>query len=80
MSPAGHAPYRFAGAVVRGCERPRAYQAALMRMATQVSLGIANVRLALPLEVAVLHNAGAALLLFTLVTLLARVRAPEVAP
>src|SRR5690606_3186425 len=46
----------------------------------QVSLGIANVRLALPLEVAVLHNAGAALLLFTLVTLLARVRAPEVAP
>jgi len=46
----------------------------------QVSLGIANVRLALPLEVAVMHNAGAALLLFTLVTLLARVRAPEVAP
>ncbi|WP_140909523.1 COX15/CtaA family protein [Cognatiluteimonas lumbrici] len=46
----------------------------------QVSLGIANVRMALPLEVAVLHNAGAALLLFTLVTLLARVRAPEVAP
>ena len=42
----------------------------------QVSLGIANVKLALPLEVAVLHNAGAALLLFTLVTLLARVRAP----
>ena len=43
----------------------------------QVSLGIANVKLALPLEVAVMHNAGAALLLFTLVTLLARVRAPE---
>ena len=45
----------------------------------QVSLGIANVELALPLKVAVLHNAGAALLLFTLVTLLARVRSPEAA-
>ncbi len=43
----------------------------------QVSLGIANVKLALPLKVAVMHNAGAALLLFVLVTLLARVRAPE---
>ncbi|MCJ0826504.1 COX15/CtaA family protein [Luteimonas sp. 50] len=43
----------------------------------QVSLGIANVKLALPLPVAVLHNAGAALLLFVLVGLLARVRAPE---
>ena len=43
----------------------------------QVSLGIANVHFALPLKVAVLHNAGAALLLFTLVTLLARVRSPE---
>jgi len=42
----------------------------------QVSLGIANVHFALPLKVAVLHNAGAALLLFVLVTLLARVRAP----
>lgn len=45
----------------------------------QVSLGIANVKLALPLKVAVMHNAGAALLLFTLVALLARVRAPEAA-
>jgi cytochrome c oxidase assembly protein subunit 15 len=43
----------------------------------QVSLGIANVHFALPLKVAVLHNAGAALLLFVLVTLLARVRAPD---
>jgi len=42
----------------------------------QVSLGVANVKLALPLKVAVMHNAGAALLLFTLVTLLARLRAP----
>ena len=43
----------------------------------QVALGIANVKLALPLPVAVLHNAGAALLLFVLIGLAARVRAPE---
>jgi cytochrome c oxidase assembly protein subunit 15 len=43
----------------------------------QVALGIANVKLGLPLHVAVLHNAGAALLLFVLVTLLARLRPPE---
>ena len=43
----------------------------------QVSLGIANVKLALPLAVAVAHNAGAALLLFVLVSLLARLRAPD---
>ena len=43
----------------------------------QVALGIANVKLALPLWTAVLHNAGAVLLLFVLVSLLARVRAPE---
>ncbi|GAA4858161.1 COX15/CtaA family protein [Luteimonas vadosa] len=40
----------------------------------QVVLGILNVKLALPLAVAVMHNAGAALLLFVLVTLLARLR------
>lgn len=43
----------------------------------QVALGIANVRLGLPLSVAVLHNAGAVLLLFVLVSLLARLRPPE---
>ena len=43
----------------------------------QVSLGIANVKLALPLAVAVAHNAGAALLLFVLVSLLARLRTPD---
>jgi cytochrome c oxidase assembly protein subunit 15 len=43
----------------------------------QVSLGIANVKLALPLHVAVAHNAGAVLLLFVLVSLLARLREPE---
>ncbi|MEJ1097199.1 MULTISPECIES: COX15/CtaA family protein [unclassified Pseudoxanthomonas] len=44
---------------------------------TQVALGILNVKLGLPLQVAVAHNAGAALLLFTLVSLLARLRRPE---
>ncbi|HZH44509.1 MAG TPA: COX15/CtaA family protein [Lysobacter sp.] len=42
----------------------------------QVALGIANVKLNLPLAVAVAHNAGALLLLFLLVSLLARLRAP----
>ncbi len=40
----------------------------------QVALGIANVVLSLPLQVAVAHNAGAALLLFVLISLLARLR------
>jgi cytochrome c oxidase assembly protein subunit 15 len=44
--------------------------------ATQVGLGIANVVAGLPLWVATAHNAGAALLLFLLVGLLARLRAP----
>ena len=38
----------------------------------QLGLGIANVLMGLPLKVAVLHSAGAALLLLVLVTLLAR--------
>jgi cytochrome c oxidase assembly protein subunit 15 len=44
---------------------------------TQVGLGIANVLLGLPLPIAVLHSAVAALLLFVLVGLVARVRAPD---
>ncbi|MFS8137128.1 MAG: COX15/CtaA family protein [Thermomonas sp.] len=48
----------------------------LVLLLTQVGLGIANVMLSLPLHVAVAHNAGATALLFVLVTLLARVRAP----
>ena len=43
----------------------------------QVALGVLNVKLALPLAVAVLHNAGALALLFVLVTLLARLKEPE---
>jgi len=44
----------------------------LALLVAQVSLGIANVKLALPLWTAVSHNAGAALLLFLLVSVLAR--------
>jgi cytochrome c oxidase assembly protein subunit 15 len=40
----------------------------------QVTLGILNVKLSLPLPVAVMHNGGAALLIFVLVSLLARLR------
>jgi cytochrome c oxidase assembly protein subunit 15 len=43
----------------------------------QVALGISNVVLGLPLWVATAHTAGAALLLFVVVGLLARLRAPE---
>lgn len=43
----------------------------------QVALGIGNVLLGLPLWVATAHTAGAALLLFVIVGLLARLRAPE---
>lgn len=46
-------------------------------LAAQVALGITNVVAGLPLWVATAHNAGAALLLFTVVGLLARLRAPE---
>lgn len=51
--------------------------ALIVLVVAQVSLGILNVKLALPLHVAVAHNAGAALLLFVLVSLLARLRKPE---
>ena len=44
----------------------------------QVGLGIANVRLGLPLSVAVAHTAGAVALLAVLVSLIARVRPPRV--
>ncbi len=46
-------------------------------VAVQVLLGVFNVKLALPLAVSVMHNAGAVALLFVLVSLLARLRAPE---
>jgi len=51
--------------------------ALMLLVSAQVALGIANVRLGLPLWNAVMHTAGAALLLFVLVALLARLRAPE---
>ncbi len=43
----------------------------------QTGLGIANVKLGLPLWVATLHTAGAVLLLLLVVGLLARLRAPQ---
>ncbi len=46
--------------------------ALMLLLLAQVALGIGNVVLGLPLPVAVAHNGGAALLLFTLVALLAR--------
>jgi len=49
----------------------------LVLLVAQIALGISNVVFALPLAIAVAHNAGAALLLFTLVTLLARLREPN---
>ncbi|WP_045726812.1 COX15/CtaA family protein [Xanthomonas sp. GPE 39] len=51
--------------------------ALLALLVAQIGLGILNVKLALPLPVAVLHNAGAVALLFVLVSLLARLRAPQ---
>jgi cytochrome c oxidase assembly protein subunit 15 len=46
----------------------------------QVALGISNVKLGLPLVVAVAHNGGAALLLFAVVALLARTRPGKTLP
>ena len=51
--------------------------ALLLLLLAQVGLGIANVMLGLPLWVATAHTAGAALLLFVVVGLLARLRAPQ---
>jgi len=48
----------------------------LVLLAVQVGLGIANVKLGLPLPVATAHNGVAALLLATLVALLARPQQP----
>ena len=50
----------------------------MMLLGVQVVLGISNVVMGLPLKIATMHNLGAALLLFVLVSLLARLR-PAVA-
>ena len=52
----------------------------LLLISAQVALGISNVLFSLPLSVAVAHNAGAALLLFVVVGLLARLREPNESP
>ena len=51
----------------------------LLALAGQISLGVSNVLLHLPLAVAVAHNAGGALLLLTLVLTNYRLRAPALA-
>ncbi|MEO8672768.1 MAG: COX15/CtaA family protein [Tahibacter sp.] len=48
--------------------------ALLLALFTQIGLGIGNVTQGLPLPVATAHNAGAAVLLFVLIGLLARLR------
>jgi len=48
--------------------------AVALLLCVQVALGIANVKLLLPLPVATAHNAGAALLLFSLIALFVRTR------
>ncbi len=54
--------------------RLRAYTGSvLFLLGTQLLIGIANVKLGLPLWVAVAHNAGAALLLLSVLALLARI-------
>ncbi len=53
--------------------------AVLILIGLQFGLGILNVISGLPLKIAVAHNAVAALLLFVLVVLLARLRRPEAA-
>ncbi len=52
----------------------------LLLISAQVALGISNVVFSLPLWVAVAHNAGATLLLFVIVGLLARLREPDEKP
>lgn len=49
----------------------------VLLLCAQIALGIGNVVLGLPLWVAVAHTGGAAALLFVIVGLLARLRAPE---
>lgn len=52
----------------------------IVLVAVQFGLGILNVATGLPLKVATAHNAGAAVLLFVLVLLLARLRPPAQDP
>ncbi|MEP7096703.1 MAG: COX15/CtaA family protein [Dokdonella sp.] len=58
----------------RGLRRLGALLAVLL--CSQVALGIANVKLMLPLPIATAHNGVAALLLLTLIALLVRTQAP----
>jgi len=57
--------------------QPRLAALLLLALVGQISLGISNVLLHLPLAVAVAHNLGGALLLLTLVTINYRLRRPS---
>lgn len=48
----------------------------LLLLGAQLAIGVANIKLGLPLAIAVAHNAGAALLLLVLLALLARLSPP----
>ncbi|HHW4680833.1 MAG TPA: COX15/CtaA family protein, partial [Xylella taiwanensis] len=48
-----------------------------LRAVLEGMLGVLDVRLAVPLVVGVMHNGAAVALVFVLVSLLARLRAPE---
>ena len=77
MSPFGR-PCRVHATPMLGTKPLRGWATLLLvLLAAQVALGILNVKLALPLPVAVLHSVCASLLVFVLVSLLARLRAPE---
>lgn len=66
--------------LLRAAERPLRVLGGVLAtlLATQISLGLANVALHLPLPVAVAHNAGAAALLLALVTLQHMLRPKDV--
>lgn len=70
-------------AVVRRARQPvhrRVAMAVFAALVLQVGLGIANVLLQLPLELAVMHNGGAALLLLTVLSLVHALNPPDEVP
>ncbi len=74
----GHVLATAVAAWRRGLRQHAAVVGALLF--AQVALGIANVKLLLPLPVATAHNAGAVLLLLSLIALFVRTRRPAAAP
>ncbi len=70
----GHIAFAVLPRAVRRIETRPFALAVGVALLLQISLGIANVQLGLPLPVATAHNGGAALLLLALLALLVRVR------